>query len=237
MVAGGTGLAPFATLSDDLAAAGISGRLFYGARTGVELFYVERFEGKGIGVDAGHRGRHAGRPGPGDGAAGARTRGPSACAAGDGLRVRAGSDARGGRCARGPPRPGVRGRHRAADGHAEWAAATAAWSASARRRAARDTCGRASRARCSRPPTSCGTRGGPDGRRSGNDSHGSLRPDRRPHAEDTRSCRRAGASATASSTPASSISPRSAPSWSRGSSSTSGRGILRPGSSRRRPAC
>ncbi len=50
MVAGGTGLAPFATLSEDLAAAGITGRLFYGARTGAELFCVDRFEAKGVSV-------------------------------------------------------------------------------------------------------------------------------------------------------------------------------------------
>ena len=50
MVAGGTGLAPFATLSEDLAAAGIAGRLFYGARTCAELFCVDRFEARGVGV-------------------------------------------------------------------------------------------------------------------------------------------------------------------------------------------
>ncbi len=50
MVAGGTGLAPFATLSEDLAAAGIPCRLFYGARTASELFCVDRFEGMGVGV-------------------------------------------------------------------------------------------------------------------------------------------------------------------------------------------
>jgi dihydroorotate dehydrogenase electron transfer subunit len=49
MVAGGTGLAPFATLSEELAAAGTRRRLFYGARTGAELFCVDRFEP--IGVD------------------------------------------------------------------------------------------------------------------------------------------------------------------------------------------
>lgn len=44
MVAGGTGLAPFATLAEDLAAAGAPRRLFYGARTGAELFCLDRFE-------------------------------------------------------------------------------------------------------------------------------------------------------------------------------------------------
>ena len=50
MVAGGTGLAPFATLSEDLAAAGITGRLFYGARTRDELFCVDRVEARGVAV-------------------------------------------------------------------------------------------------------------------------------------------------------------------------------------------
>jgi dihydroorotate dehydrogenase electron transfer subunit len=64
MVAGGTGLAPFATLGEDLAAAGIPNRLFYGARTGAELFCVDRFETGGRRVTlatedgtAGDRGR------------------------------------------------------------------------------------------------------------------------------------------------------------------------------------
>jgi dihydroorotate dehydrogenase electron transfer subunit len=43
MVAGGTGLAPFATFGEELTAAGVSCRLFYGARTGSELFCVDRF--------------------------------------------------------------------------------------------------------------------------------------------------------------------------------------------------
>jgi dihydroorotate dehydrogenase electron transfer subunit len=50
MVAGGTGLAPFATLSEDLAEAGFPCRLFYGARTASELFCVDRFETMGVGV-------------------------------------------------------------------------------------------------------------------------------------------------------------------------------------------
>jgi dihydroorotate dehydrogenase electron transfer subunit len=48
MIAGGTGLAPFATLSEELAAAGTRSRLFYGARTGAELFCVDRFEPRGV---------------------------------------------------------------------------------------------------------------------------------------------------------------------------------------------
>jgi dihydroorotate dehydrogenase electron transfer subunit len=50
MVAGGTGLAPFATLSEDLTAAGVRCRLFYGARTGADLFCVDRFEPLGVQV-------------------------------------------------------------------------------------------------------------------------------------------------------------------------------------------
>lgn len=50
MIAGGTGLAPFATLSEELAAAGTRRRLFYGARTGAELFCVDRFEPHGVDV-------------------------------------------------------------------------------------------------------------------------------------------------------------------------------------------
>jgi dihydroorotate dehydrogenase electron transfer subunit len=48
MVAGGTGLAPFATLGEDLAASGTPRRLFYGARTGAALFCLDRFERLGV---------------------------------------------------------------------------------------------------------------------------------------------------------------------------------------------
>ncbi len=50
MVAGGTGLAPFATLGEELAGAGVQCRLFYGARTGAELFCLDRFERLGVAV-------------------------------------------------------------------------------------------------------------------------------------------------------------------------------------------
>ncbi len=50
MVAGGTGLAPFETLSEDLSAAGIPGTLFYGARKASELFCVEPFGRRGTPV-------------------------------------------------------------------------------------------------------------------------------------------------------------------------------------------
>ncbi|MEO8677946.1 MAG: dihydroorotate dehydrogenase electron transfer subunit [Vicinamibacterales bacterium] len=48
MVAGGVGLAPFATLAESLAAAKTRTTLFYGARSGEELFYLEFFEQLGI---------------------------------------------------------------------------------------------------------------------------------------------------------------------------------------------
>jgi dihydroorotate dehydrogenase electron transfer subunit len=48
MVAGGTGLAPFATFSEDLARTGTACTLFYGARTGSELFCLDRFEPLGV---------------------------------------------------------------------------------------------------------------------------------------------------------------------------------------------
>jgi dihydroorotate dehydrogenase electron transfer subunit len=48
MVAGGVGLAPFATLAESLAAARTPTTLFYGARTADELFYLEFFEKLGI---------------------------------------------------------------------------------------------------------------------------------------------------------------------------------------------
>lgn len=48
MVAGGVGLAPFATLAESLAASRTNTTLFYGARSGEELFYLEFFEKLGI---------------------------------------------------------------------------------------------------------------------------------------------------------------------------------------------
>ena len=47
MVAGGVGLAPFATLAQALAARGTTMRLFYGGRTAADLFYESFFEGLG----------------------------------------------------------------------------------------------------------------------------------------------------------------------------------------------
>ena len=48
MVAGGVGLAPFVTLAEALKARGTTTRLFYGARRGSELSYVELFESLGV---------------------------------------------------------------------------------------------------------------------------------------------------------------------------------------------
>jgi dihydroorotate dehydrogenase electron transfer subunit len=48
MVAGGVGLAPFATLAEALAATGTASTLFYGARSGRELFYLDFFERLGV---------------------------------------------------------------------------------------------------------------------------------------------------------------------------------------------
>jgi dihydroorotate dehydrogenase electron transfer subunit len=44
MVAGGVGLAPFATLTEALRTRGTAATLFYGARSGRELFYLDWFE-------------------------------------------------------------------------------------------------------------------------------------------------------------------------------------------------
>jgi len=43
MVAGGVGLAPFATLAESLRARGVRSTLFYGARRAAELFYLDFF--------------------------------------------------------------------------------------------------------------------------------------------------------------------------------------------------
>jgi len=50
MVAGGVGLAPFATLAESFAARGTSATLFYGARRASELYYVDFFERLGVQV-------------------------------------------------------------------------------------------------------------------------------------------------------------------------------------------
>jgi dihydroorotate dehydrogenase electron transfer subunit len=50
MVAGGVGLAPFATLAEALHARGTKATLFYGARRASELYYVDFFEKLGVKV-------------------------------------------------------------------------------------------------------------------------------------------------------------------------------------------
>ena len=64
MIAGGVGLAPFATLAEALAARGVKSTLFYGARSGEELFYLDLFRTLGVELvlttedgSAGERGR------------------------------------------------------------------------------------------------------------------------------------------------------------------------------------
>ncbi|PYR59121.1 MAG: dihydroorotate dehydrogenase electron transfer subunit [Acidobacteria bacterium] len=48
MVAGGVGLAPFATLAQTLGACGVRSILFYGARRAEELFYMDFFRSLGV---------------------------------------------------------------------------------------------------------------------------------------------------------------------------------------------
>jgi dihydroorotate dehydrogenase electron transfer subunit len=50
MVAGGVGLAPFATLATALVQRGTKTRLFYGGRSAADLFYVDWFERRGVDV-------------------------------------------------------------------------------------------------------------------------------------------------------------------------------------------
>jgi dihydroorotate dehydrogenase electron transfer subunit len=64
MIAGGVGLAPFATLAESLRARGVRSTLFYGARRAAELFYVDFFRALPIELvlttedgSAGERGR------------------------------------------------------------------------------------------------------------------------------------------------------------------------------------
>jgi dihydroorotate dehydrogenase electron transfer subunit len=48
MVAGGVGLAPFLALAETLRARGVATTLFYGARRGEELFYLDVFRNLGV---------------------------------------------------------------------------------------------------------------------------------------------------------------------------------------------
>ena len=116
MVAGGVGLAPFATLAQALRARGVASTLFYGARRAAELFYLDFFRDLGVELvlttedgSVGERGRVvaplerrlAALP-PSD--------------AGDALRVRAGGHARGDRADGDALRPPLRGVGRADHG-------------------------------------------------------------------------------------------------------------------------
>ncbi len=62
LVAGGVGLAPFATLAEALAGRGVPTTLFYGARTAAELFYLDFFDRLGVELvlttEDGSRGEH-----------------------------------------------------------------------------------------------------------------------------------------------------------------------------------
>ncbi len=48
MIAGGVGLAPFASLAQALRARGVTSTLFYGARRAAELFYLDFFQSLGV---------------------------------------------------------------------------------------------------------------------------------------------------------------------------------------------
>ena len=73
MVAGGVGLAPFATLTEVLRERGTETTLFYGARTRTELFYLDWFASRGVRAGA-HAPKTAapGERGTGDGSTRAR---------------------------------------------------------------------------------------------------------------------------------------------------------------------
>ncbi len=50
LVAGGVGLAPFATMAETLIADGVPTTLFYGARRGTDLYYADWFASRGVRV-------------------------------------------------------------------------------------------------------------------------------------------------------------------------------------------
>ena len=107
MVAGGVGLAPFATLAEALGAKGVPMTLFYGGRSTEDLFYIELFEHSGadlvIATEDGTRGEHGRVTQPLERALAAR--GETARGA---VRVRPRADARSGRAPGRPPRRAVR---------------------------------------------------------------------------------------------------------------------------------
>ena len=97
MVAGGVGLAPFATLGEALVARGTKTTLFYGARSGKELFYLDWFASRGIrlvlATEDGTHGEHGPHHGARSSASSQRGRESGRH---HGLRLRPGADARSG---------------------------------------------------------------------------------------------------------------------------------------------
>ena len=89
MVAGGVGLAPFATLAEALAARGTPTTLFYGARSGQELFYLEFFERLGVTLVLATEDGSAGRARARHRAARAGARTAASAGSRHGLRLRA----------------------------------------------------------------------------------------------------------------------------------------------------
>ena len=67
MVAGGVGLAPFATLADALSARGVPSTLYYGARRADELFFLDAFERRGVRLSLTTEDGSRGAPGPAGG--------------------------------------------------------------------------------------------------------------------------------------------------------------------------
>ena len=63
MVAGGVGLAPFATLAQSLRARGVATTLFYGARRAAELFHLDFFRALGVELVLTTEDGSAGEPG------------------------------------------------------------------------------------------------------------------------------------------------------------------------------
>ena len=120
MVAGGVGLAPFATLAESLAAAKTPATLFYGARTAEELFYLDFFEQLGITLvltteDGGHVIKQTLRQGPRDRSARSGAQ-EGRAGGGDGLCVRTRADARSRRETRGSLQSAVASVGRTGDG-------------------------------------------------------------------------------------------------------------------------
>jgi dihydroorotate dehydrogenase electron transfer subunit len=63
MVAGGVGLAPFATLAEALRRRGAATRLYYGGRSAADLFHLDWFEGLGVELSLATEDGSRGEPG------------------------------------------------------------------------------------------------------------------------------------------------------------------------------